>query len=105
MIDLGYDQCTRCERRIWSHDPAYTEWEEIGGAAVCPACIAAGDWVSLEEVIIETRCIRCGSLVFVETLDGMADIPVVEEDQPVMCTSCSEPDGRVVGSSEGGERR
>jgi hypothetical protein len=104
MIDLEYDQCSRCELRIWSHDPAYTEWEEIDGLSVCPDCITPTEWAALDEVVLETRCSRCGSLIFVETIDGLADIPIVEEDAQVMCASCATPDGRIVEMSEGGDR-
>ena len=39
-----------------------------------------------------------------ETIDGLADIPIVEEDAAVMCASCANPDGRIVEMSEGGDR-
>lgn len=104
MIDLGYDRCGRCERRVWSHDPACTEWEDVDGSAVCPDCMTPAEWVGLDEVVLETRCVRCGSLVFVETIDGLADIPIVEEDGRVMCASCSSPDGRIAELDEARER-
>jgi DNA-directed RNA polymerase subunit RPC12/RpoP len=95
MIDLGYDQCSRCERRVWSDDPGYTEWEDIDGSPVCPDCITPAEWAALDEVVLETRCARCGSLIFVETIDGLADIPIVEENSQVLCASCLSPDGRI----------
>jgi DNA-directed RNA polymerase subunit RPC12/RpoP len=104
MIELEYDQCNRCERRVWSHDPAYTEWEDIDGSSVCPDCVTPGEWAAFDEVVLETRCARCGSLVFAETIDGLADIPIVEEDAEVMCASCSSPDGRIAEMSERGDR-
>jgi DNA-directed RNA polymerase subunit RPC12/RpoP len=101
MIDLGYEQCTRCERRVWSHHPRYTGWEHIDGSVVCPDCISPTEWVALDEVVIETRCGRCGSLVFAEAVDGLADIPVVGEDDDVLCASCSSPEGRIAEFHEG----
>ena len=104
MIDLGYDQCSRCERRVSSHDPAYTEWEDIDGLAVCPDCVTPTEWAALDEVVLETRCGHCGSLVFVETIDGLADIPIVEDDGDVICATCSNPQGRITEMSEGADR-
>jgi hypothetical protein len=95
MIDLGHDQCSRCQQRISSHDPMYTEWEDIDGLAVCPDCLTPQEWAAFDEVVMETRCGRCGSLIFAETIDVLADIPNFEADGQLLCTSCSAPDGRV----------
>jgi hypothetical protein len=103
MIDLEYDQCSRCERKAWSHDPEYTEWEDIEGRPVCPDCITPTEWAAFDEVVLETRCGRCGSLIFAESIDGLADIPIVEEDAQVLCASCSSPDGRIAEMSESGD--
>ncbi len=55
----------------------------------------SGSATALDEVVLETRCHRCRSLILVERLDPSAQIPVVEECAPMICASCTMPDGRL----------
>ncbi len=53
----------------------------------------------LGEVVLETRCHRCGSLIFAERLDPLALIPVGDDTTPMICASCSTSEGRTLGTT------
>jgi hypothetical protein len=47
------------------------------------------------DVVLETRCQRCKSLIVAERLDPLARIPVVDETVQIICASCSTTEGRI----------
>ena len=50
---------------------------------------------ALEEIVLETRCQRCRSLILAERIDASAPIPIVEDGAPMICASCATPEGRM----------
>jgi hypothetical protein len=50
---------------------------------------------ALEEVVLETRCQRCRSLILAERIDPFARIPVVDANAPIICASCATSEGRI----------
>ena len=50
---------------------------------------------ALDEVVLETRCQRCRSLILAERIDPFARIPIVDENVQIICASCSTSEGRI----------
>jgi hypothetical protein len=49
---------------------------------------------ALDEVVLETRCQRCRSLILAERIDPFTRIPVVDDKTQIICASCATPEGR-----------
>jgi hypothetical protein len=49
---------------------------------------------ALDEVVLETRCQRCRSLILCERIDPCDRIPILDEHAQIICASCSTPEGR-----------
>jgi hypothetical protein len=49
---------------------------------------------ALDEVVLETRCQRCRSLILAERIDPFVGVPIVDEKAQIICASCATSEGR-----------